>query len=451
MRFLAIGLMAAVLFGALSPASAFAADKKAAPPAAGVGDAKSHAQAMMEAPPLIQQTGINCTPTDANFITGKSTENGKQTTTKIYELVCQQGLGWMIFAPEGGAPNAFDCLALSTRKPAPGAKDAGAVYCRLPQNENPLQGVQTIAASAGNNCQVSQARWMGSSADNKLDQYEVGCSDGGAAVIQAPRVGSTQKLTVVSCLNLKPGDCTYYTKEKYLAQLTTMAQPAGKPCQVSDGRYVGRTPASHSYYEVACSDGKSGFVVEADQNNAYVRAIDCGRSGAMGLSCELTSAGAAQTTENQTYTTAAKGIGFDCDVKSYHQFGVDSKSGREVVELACNNHPESYIALLPVDKGQTGRYMDCVRAAGVGLKCVLTPVDLTYAKLTSDVSRSGKTCVVSNARDVGTTATGDDFVEAACGAGPGVVISYPPTNDAPKAVQTCAQAKATGLACTLSK
>ena len=451
MRFLAIGLMAAVLAGALSPVSALAADKKAAAPAVGIGDAKSHAQAMMEAPPLIQQTGINCTPTDANFIVGKSTEQGKQTNTKIYELVCQQGLGWMIFAPEGGAPNAFDCMALNTRKPAAGAKDNGAVYCRLPQNENPMQGLQAVAAQAGTNCPVAQGRWMGSSTDNKLDQYEIACSDGNAFVLQVPRAGSTQKLTSVSCLSLKPGDCTYFTKEKYLAQLTAMAQPANRPCQLADGRYIGRTPSSHTFYEVACSDGKSGYVLETDQNNAYVRAIECGRSGAMGLSCELTSAGAAQTSENQTYSTAAKGIGFDCDVKSYHQFGVDSKTGREVVELACNNHPESYIALLPVDKGQTGRYMDCARAAGVGLKCVLTSGDLTNAKLSSDVSKSGKTCQVTNARDVGTTAAGDDYVEVACSGGAGMVISYPQTNDTAKSVQTCAQAKATGLACTLSK
>ena len=452
MRFLAIGLMAAVLAGALSPAIASAADKKpAAAPAAGVGDAKSHAQAMMEAPPLIQQTAINCTPTDANVTSGKATDAGKPVNTKIYELVCQQGLGWMIFAPEGGAPSAFDCLALSTRKPAEGAKDNGAVYCRLPANQNPLQGIQAVAGQAGNNCQVAQARWMGSSTDNKLDQYEIACSDGSAAVLQVPRTGSAQKLTSVNCLSLKPGDCTYFPKEKYLAQLTSLSQPAGKPCQVTDGRYVGRTPNGHAYYEVACADGKSGFVLETDQNNAFVRAVDCGRSGAMGLGCELTSAGAAQTSENQTYTQAAKAIGFDCDVKSYHQFGVDQKTGREVVELACNNHPESYIALLPVDKGQSGRYMDCARAAGVGLKCVLTSSDLTYAKLSSDISKSGKSCQVSNARDVGTTAAGDDYVEVACTGGTGMVIAYPQTNDAAKSVQTCAQAKATGLACTLSK
>ena len=330
MRLLAIGLMATVLAASLLPSGASAADK--APPPPGQGDAKSHAQAMMEAPQLIQQTAINCTPTDANVTTGKATENGKSTTTKIYELVCQQGLGWMIFSPEGGTPNAFDCMALSTRKPAPGAKDTGAVYCRLPGNADPVKGVQTVAAQAGATCQLSQARWMGSSADNKMDQYELGCADGLASVLQVPRVGASQKLTNVNCMDLKPGDCSYLPKEKYLAQLSSMAQPSGRPCEINDGRY-----------------------------------------------------------------------------------------------------------------------MDCVRASGVSLKCVLTPIEATYAKLSSDVTKSGKSCQVSGARDVGTTAAGDDYVEVACAGGPGLVLTYPQTNDTIKASQTCAAAKATGLACTLSK
>ena len=446
MRLLAIGLMATVLAASLLPACASAADK----PPPGVGDAKSHAQAMMDVPPLIQQTGINCTPTDANVQSGKTNTNGKQINTKIYEVVCQQGLGWMIFAPEGGTPNAFDCLALSTRKPAAGQKDTGQIYCRLPQNEDPVKGMQTIAAQAGVNCPISEARWMGSSADNKLDQYEIACADGSADVLQVPRVGGAQKLTAVSCMDLKPGDCSYLSKDKYLAQLTAMAQPSGRPCQITDGRYLGKTPQGHSFYEVACSDGKSGYVLEVDGANHYVRTIDCGRSGPMGLSCELTSAGAAETSEDATYTQAAKGIGFDCDVKSYHQFGVDSKTGREVVELACNNHPESYIALLPVDKGQTGRYMNCARAAGVSLKCVLTPIEATYAKLSSDVSKTGKSCQVTGARDIGTTANGDDYVEVACQGGPGLVLTYPMANDDVKSSQTCAAAKGVGLTCTLS-
>ncbi len=95
--------------------------------------------------------------------------------------------------------------------------------------------------------------------------------------------------------------------------------------------------------------------------------------------------------------------------------------------------------------------MNCVRAAGVSLKCVLTPIETTYAKLSSDISKSGKSCQVSGARDVGTTAAGDDYVEVACTGGSGMVLTYPQTNDTIKASQTCAAAKATGLACTLSK
>jgi len=451
MRFLALGLMAAVLAAATLPGSASAADKKPATPPPGVGDAKSHAQAMMEAPPLIQQTAINCTPSDANVVSGKSNEGGKTINTKIFELVCQQGLGWMIFSPEGGSPSAFDCLALSTRKPKAGEKDNGAVFCRLPQNENPVQGLQTLAAQTSSTCQLSDARWMGTSSDNKLDQYEAACADGSAFVLQSPRVGSPQKLTAISCIDLKPGDCTYFTKEKYLAQLTTMAQPSGRACQITDGRFIGQTADHHTYFELACSDAKSGYVLETDASDHYVRGIECGRAAGMGLGCELTSAGAIQTGENTTYTQAAKAIGFDCNVSGYHQFGLDSKTGREVVELACTGRPESYITLLPVDKGQQGVYLNCLRAAGVGLKCVLSPAEATYAKVASDISKSGKSCQVNGGRDIGSTAAGDDFVEVSCASGPGMVLTYAKTTDTLKAAQTCAAAKATGLSCTLSK
>jgi hypothetical protein len=449
MRLLAFGLMAAVLAAAALPGAASAADSK---PSIGVGDAKSHAQAMTEVPPLIQQTAINCTPTDANVVTGKSNEGGdKGAVTKIYEMVCQQGLGWMIFAPTGGTPNAFDCLALSTRKPKQGEKDTGQVFCRLAPNANPVSGVQAVVTQAGSNCQVSQARWMGTSSDNKLDQYEAACSDGSAVVLQVPRIGGAQKLTAINCMDVKPGECSYFPKEKYLAALTSMSQGSNRQCQITDGRYIGSTPEHHTFFEVACSEATQGYVLETDAASKYVRAIDCGRASSMGLGCELTSAAAVQTGENATYTKAAKEIGFDCDVSGYHSFGVDSKTGREVVELACTGHPESYLALLPVDKGQTGEYKNCLRAAGVGLKCVLSPIDATYAKVSSDVSKSGKTCQVTGGREIGSTAAGDDYVEVACSAGPGLVLTYAQRTDAVKSSQTCAAAKGVGLSCTLSK
>jgi hypothetical protein len=446
MRFLAIGLMAAALAAAVAPAASYAADKT-------VGDAKSHADAMKAVPALIQQVGLNCTPVDA-YSPGASKAkdaNGKEVTTKLYEVACQQGLGWMIFAPDGGAPSAFDCLALSVRKPKAGEADKNQVYCRLPQNENPAAALQPLLAQAGaSNCTVKEARWMGGTPDGKLDEYEVLCAEGAAYVLQVPKAGGTQKLTAVNCMSQKPGECQYFGKDAYMAKLTAMAQPANRPCQITDGRYIGSTPQKHNFYEVACSDGKSGYVLEADANDRFVQAIDCGKASGIGGGCQLTSAEAAQTSESTVYTQAAKAIGFNCNVKSYHSFGTDSKTGREVVELACDGHPESYIALLPVDKGQQGEYMNCVRAGGIGLKCVLSPAEATYAKMSSELQAAGKSCQVANARDVGTTKEGDNYVEAACANGPGFMLNYAAHAETVKSAMTCAAAKGQGLDCTLS-
>lgn len=448
MKVFAIGLVAAVLAAALSPASASAADQ-----AEVVGAPKSHQIAMKDIPPLIQQLGLNCTPVDAYTPGASKTKDasGKEVLTKIYEVACTPNLGWMIFAPDSGSPAAFDCLALSVRKPKPGEADKGQVYCKLPQNDNPVAGLQPVLAQAGvASCTPKQGRWMGATSDGKLDEYEVLCAEGPDYVLQVPKAGGTQKLQAVDCMSQKPGDCQYFPKEAYLAKLTSMAQPSNRPCQIVDGRYIGVTPQKHTFYEVACSDGKSGFMLEVDANDHYANAIDCGRASGIGGGCQLTSAEAAQTEADSAYTAAAKAIGFSCNVKSYHSFGTDAKTGREVVELACDGHPESYVALLPVDKGQQGDYMNCVQASGIGLKCLLTPIEATYAKLSSDLSAAGKTCQVSNARDVGTTSSGESYMEVACSTGPGLMIEYAPRSVTIKSAMTCAAAKGQGLDCTLA-
>lgn len=454
MRFFAIGLLAAVLAAALSPVSAFAADQPKADQAKTVGDAKSHSQAMAAVPALIQQIGLNCTPTDAyspGVGKNKDPATGKDVNTKIYEVACQQGLGWIIFSPDTGAPSAFDCLALSVRKPKSGEKDDGKqLFCRLPQNDNPMAGLQPVLAKAnGPNCTLKQARWVGSTPDGKVDEYEAMCEDGSDYILQAPKAGASQPLEALNCMMEKPGDCQYLPKDAYLAKLNAMAQGANRPCQITDGRYIGSTPDKMNFFELACSDGKSGYVLQTDASDHYVRAIDCGKATNIGGGCQLTSSSAAQTAENATYTTAAKEIGLDCNVTSYHSFGTDTKTGREVVELQCAGHPESTVALLPVDKGQQGEYMDCVRVTDIGLKCVLTPMEATYARFTSQLQAAGKSCQVNDARSIGSTKEGDSYVEVSCSTGPGYAIDFAAHSTAVKSAMTCPVAKTQGVDCTL--
>jgi hypothetical protein len=451
MRSVVVGLVAAVLAAGLAPVSAFAKDK----PAAGVGqgDAKSHQQGMAETPPLIQQTGISCSPTDANLVGVSKEKNaqGKEVNQKIYEVVCKEGLGWMILAPEGGAPQAFDCLALSANAPAAGEKDNGKLYCRLPPNQNPIQGLAPIITKAGLQCQPAQAQWMGSDPNNKFNQYEVACSTGMDYVLQVPEAGSSHALTAISCLDVAAGTCKFLPQDKRVALVAQLAAPANRSnCQVSDFRYMGTTSSNkNSYYEIACTDAKSGYVLQVDADNKYVAAIDCARATSIGGGCTLTSAVAAQTDEASTYNRLAKEIGLDCAVKSYHSFGIDQKSGREVVELSCSNRPDSIVTMMPVDKGQTGDYFNCIRAAGMGINCSLSDKAATYAQITKEIQASGKSCKVNNARYVGAGANGSSYVEVTCTGEPGLMLEYAPGPEKLASSMACLTARGIGGGCKL--
>ena len=451
MRVIAIGLAAAMFAAALSPAAAFAA--KAPPAPAGAGDAKSHAQGMTDVPALVTKTGINCTPTDANFLgQGKQKDaSGKETTSKVYELVCQEGLGYMIMAAvDGSTASAFDCLAMTINKPKPGEADKGTTFCRLPANSDPLPGLQPLLAKAGAaGCTVNAGRYMGSSADGKLDQYELSCSNGGAYVLQNPRVGSPQKITAIDCLSLTSGQCEYLPKEKFITLLGTYATPANRSCQITDGRWMGALPSGDNFFELACSDEKAGYVLQLNAQKQYVKSFDCARATSIGGGCTLTAASAAQTEATGTYTQLAKQIGYPCNVKAYHSFGLD-KQGREVAELSCSDRPDGIVGVLPVEKGQTGEYMNCMRAPKMGVTCALTPKQATFTTITGQLTAAGRHCTVTDAAFVGHVENGEDYIEVVCQEGGGEMVNYAAGSDKVKSVVGCGAAGGIAGGCKLT-
>ncbi len=435
MKRTALGLVA-LLAAALLPITASAASKK--DDAGAAGDAKSHAQAMSEAPPLLQQLGLPCTPTDGNFMQGsQKNEQGKQEKVKIYELVCSEGLGFMIMAPEGGQALGFDCLALSQNK----AK--GGLYCKLPANADPAKSMQPLLTKAGLTCTPAQARYIGTSATPPLDEYEVQCSEGSSYVVQAPRAGSTAKLMAVDCLQAKENECQFLAKDKALAAIGAMAAPAGRTttCPVGDYRYVGTTAANkNSYYEISCSNGQPGYILQVDGSNKYVGAMDCARAGGLG-GCQLTAA----TQDVATYAKLVKQIGYPCAVKGYRSLGQDSASNREIVEISCSDHADGAFALLPVGGGQKGEYYNCARAELRKLQCTLTSADATNALLASQIKGLNETCAVSKYRALAVGSDRSDYVEVACKGEPGWVVQYAAgTPEKAQAVLSCASAKSLG-------
>ncbi|MER8125042.1 hypothetical protein ABS198_22415, partial [Acinetobacter baumannii] len=71
---------------------------------------------MAEAPALAKAAGVACNVTDARFV-GKVSDKKAKTNTNFYEIDCDQGVGFIVQAVEGGATSTFSCIEANTPQP----------------------------------------------------------------------------------------------------------------------------------------------------------------------------------------------------------------------------------------------------------------------------------------------------------------------------------------------
>ena len=250
-----------------------------------------------------------------------------------------------------------------------------------------------------------------------------------------------------------PLACKLTTKAQSLAPIAKLAAQSGKPCQVSDARFVGASTTGEGarFYEVACG-AQPGFMIQADGKNTFKQAINCGAAAGIGGGCKMTDSTQAATQEANTYTGLAKAGGFNCNVSKYRFIGMQASPKAEVVELACSNRPDGAVAVFPDQTGAHPRFVDCVRGAQFGSAgaCQLTSPTPIYAKYSAALAARGRSsCQVSGAHYLGQSPQNTDFIETSCADGkPGWVIEFTPS-DSVKTLLSCGQAKASGLSCTL--
>jgi hypothetical protein len=420
----ALAALAALMLGA--PLAAHAQDKPQL-------SKEQRDRGMKEAPAAVQKQGLNCTVTDAYYI-GQSTGADK---SQIYEVACQQGLGYVILA--GAQPKAYDCVAAASQK---------TLACRLPANADPKQGLKPVIAAAGVTCTPTQARYVGSNTTETV--YEVACQEGPGYILEAPAPGQTAAATGIPCIQAPSNmACTLTSAAQNQAYLAALVSKAGRTCQVSGSRYLGADKEGVAYYEVGCG-AQAGFVLGANKAGAVSRVLSCGEAQALG-GCQLTSAAQVAAEDNTRYSQLAKAAGFNCDVNRDRTIGQD-KSGQTVVEIACANRPDGAVAVFAGAPGGRSQIYDCVKATSLGsnVSCTLTQPTSIYAKYTAALAAKGRTtCQVSGARYLGHNSSGVDVIEAACADGkPGWVMEVTPTYQATQ-VYSCGQAKASGLTCEL--
>lgn len=447
-----IGMMAAVIMAFAGHAMAADAPKI---------DPAQRTQGMKEAPPVVQAAGLDCTIADALYVGQGSTKvDGKDVDSKVYEVACKEGLGYLVISPKGSAPEYYDCLALKSvaDAAAKAGKSSGGQTCKLPANLDPKQGLQPLLAKANVPActTVTQGRYLGSSATDLIAIYEARCDNGHGYLITAPKPGSKKTLSANDCAEsaLFGIKCEFTSdadiKQQILA-LPGSSNPAA--CKPSDARWVVSAVGGDRYYEIACADGKSGYIFQADSTGKVKQVIPCALAEQLAGGCTLTSINVARTEQAGLYSTLVTKMGYPCTVTKYQSLNLETNAPhREVVELACKEHPGSMWTLIPTEGGDPVA-INCLRAPSIGLPtCKLSTTADTYAYLSAQTKAAGKTCDVTNARYVKGVRSqqGDDFVEVACAGGGGYVIAYTPASlEKVRDVFDCKETAGTTRACTL--
>ncbi len=384
-------------------------------------DPKMQMQGMTDAPALITSAGVTCDPANAYLFAGDTTytdDAGKQTKAKLYEIACKAGPGFLIVkTPDGVAHNPFTCMvAINAQKTKPGTPT-----CVLPENAPTYKWLQPIAEKYIPGCQVSDAKYVGSTkTDPLVDRYEVACGTAAGGIVDYPQFKSTAPIEYHNCLVFdgQHSACTLTTKAQMTAQMTPLAAKAEANCQVSGVRFMGVGKETQAiYYEFGCSN-QVGFVVETKADGSFNREVPC--SAATGLGgCTLTPATAISAGANANYTALLKTAGKTCNVSDFNVAGSQDSTHRDYVEFKCPEQPFGLIGLVPQPGTKSDVVVsDCFLDQVRHKLCTLT----TAAQLQGQIDKlvkaaePGKNCDVKEVRYIGEAETPEDgvIVEIAC-------------------------------------
>ncbi len=419
MRRLGLGLVAALLFAVLAPATVISATKAAAPAVS----ADQRKAGMAAAPALAQAAGLPCQVTDARFV-GKSEDRKAKTTVDFYEVACQQGMGYVLQSPAGGTPSAFTCVEADT---VPEGAKAASLPCILPANLDPKAAVAQALAKQNVQCAPEAVRGIGQS---KSGTYmEIACQGGvGYILVASVPFDMGKPIQAQNCLNFDDGGgnikCILTPAASRLAVVDGYVASSKVACTVKERRFVGTATDNANFFEVACQEGK-GYILKVAADGVVAPPVECARAQAILGGCQLTDARQAETEQAGLYTRLAKAAGTACTVTKYAVF--PSPAGQDVVELVCSEGTGGVGVFKTAGKSEV---LDCGHALVAGYKCGLNKAGSGYDALTADLKKLNPTttCVVSNSRLAAKTAKGTLLLEVACADGlKGYMVEYNPS------------------------
>ena len=263
----------------------------------------ARAKAKAQSVKLVDALQLSCEISDAQLVvagTRRPASGGKDIDTRVYEVACSGGMGYLLETQGTEKPIGISCVSAEEARAADVAKGKEpGFFCELPENKDVYAMVASlIEAGAGAPCAVSNLQLFGRSVSTQSEYTEVVCKDGKGFLLRIPLPGSQAKSTATSCadaarqgIKCRLTDAgpteTPVTLETFKGALADH----GVSCTIGQIRLVGQEDHLKRYVvEYRCTDQAAGMVAFIPlQGNANPYEVeDCAAAASHYVVCQFT-------------------------------------------------------------------------------------------------------------------------------------------------------------------
>jgi len=264
----------------------------------------SRAKATAQSATLLQMLKISCDVNDAKLVasgTRKPKSGGREVETRVYEVACSGGMGYLLETQGTEMPMAISCLSAEEARAADAAKGREpSFFCKLPENKDVYALVASmITAGSGGQCEVRTLQSFGHSESTHSDYSEVACNDGKGFILRIAQPGSEAQTVVMSCqeaakqsIKCKLTDTGPVEAPVTLQTFKDVLARNGVTCNIGQIRLIGQEDHLKRYVvEYRCADQPAGMVafLPLPGNANVYESLDCATAlSESGVECAFT-------------------------------------------------------------------------------------------------------------------------------------------------------------------
>ena len=265
----------------------------------------ARAKAKAQSLPLLQALQVSCDVSDAKLVvagTRRPKGGGREVETRVYEVACAGGMGYLLQTVAKEMPIAISCLSAEEARAADVAKGKEPVFfCTLPENMDVYALLTSmITAGAGAECSVGSLQFFGRSESTHSDYSEVACKDGKGFLLRVAQPGSQAKTVVMTCAEAAKQNIKCRLTDAGPVEVPVTLQTFkealarnGVACNISQIRLIGQEDHLKRYVVEYLCAGQAGaavaFIPLAGNSNPY-ESLDCATAlSRRDVVCELKS------------------------------------------------------------------------------------------------------------------------------------------------------------------